>query len=70
MLTRLLIGIALLGIAVLGLSVRILWGSDHRFGAHDVGESKAMRERGIHCAKSQDREQRRSNPHRINPSKL
>lgn len=37
------------------LSVGVIFRKDHKFHAEDVGESKAMRQRGIYCAKTQDR---------------
>lgn len=62
--------IGLLALAVAGLSVRIILERDGRFGSHDVGASPAMRERGISCSRSQDRQARRTNPNKINPDKL
>lgn len=70
MLKTVLIAIGLLMLAVLGLSVRIIWGKDKQFGAKDVGESSAMRQRGIYCAKSQDRLVRRQNPNQIDVKSL
>lgn len=41
------------------LSVGVLLRKDHTFRSEHISENKLMRERGIHCATSQDREARR-----------
>lgn len=56
-----LIVIALVLVAVLLLSVGVIFRSDHRFHAEDVGANAEMRRRGIYCTKTQDRLARRSN---------
>ena len=45
----------LLGIAVLFLAVRILLKKNGTFHSQHVGQSKAMRQRGIHCVQAQDK---------------
>lgn len=64
-----LIIVGLLALAVVGLCIRLLVRHD-RFSAHDVGADPAMRQRGIHCTTSQDREARRPRPHRIDVKRL
>lgn len=45
----------LVGIALLLLAVRILLKKGGTFHSQHVGQSKAMRSRGIHCVQSMDR---------------
>lgn len=53
---KILVVIGLLLGAMLLLSVGVIFRKDHRFHAEDIAQSKAMRERNIHCAKAFDRE--------------
>ena len=55
----LLFGAALLFIAVLLMGVRVFFTKGGKFPNTHVGANKAMRDRGIRCATSQDREMRR-----------
>ena len=43
-------------VAVLLLSVGVIFRKDKQFRSQHISENKRMRERGIHCAVSQDRE--------------
>lgn len=52
--------IALVLASVALLSVRILLKPGGRFKSMHISDSKAMRERGIGCVQSQDREARRA----------
>lgn len=45
--------------SVVLLSVGVLLRKDHKFRSEHISQNKRMRERGIHCAVSQDREARR-----------
>lgn len=47
--------LVLLAIAMLFLAVRILLKKGGKFHSLHVGQSKAMRDRGIHCAQSTDK---------------
>lgn len=47
--------LALVGIAMLLFAVRILLKKNGTFHSQHIGQSKAMRDRGIHCAQSTDR---------------
>lgn len=58
------------GVAILLMCVRILMKKGGTFHSEDVGQSKAMRERGIGCARSQDRQAQLGNPRRINTKEL
>lgn len=53
--TIFLLVVAALGVALLLLCVGIILRKDGRFSSQDVGQSTAMRERGIHCFRTQDR---------------
>ncbi len=61
MLKLILISIIALLLAVALLSVRILFVKNGRFHSFHISDSKAMRERGIGCVQSQDREARKNN---------
>ncbi|WP_436415610.1 hypothetical protein [Petrimonas sp.] len=56
MIKTLLLGIALLFIAVLLMGVRVFFSKKGEFPNTHIGASKAMKDRGISCATSQDRE--------------
>lgn len=57
--------VIIVGVAVLLLSVRILLKKNGRFVKTHVGQSKAMRERGIMCVQSQDFAMRQGSPHAV-----
>ena len=63
---EILIVIVLLGLAFALLCVRIILKKNGRFSSQHISENKRMRERGIHCATSQDREARRDASIKIN----
>lgn len=56
MIKTLLIGIVLLFVAVLLMGVRVFFTKKGEFPNTHIGGSKAMRDRGISCATSQDRQ--------------
>ncbi|MCQ2204005.1 MAG: hypothetical protein MJZ15_06145 [Bacteroidales bacterium] len=45
----------LIGIAVLFLAIRVLLKKGGTFHSQHIGQSKAMRQRGIHCVQAQDK---------------
>ena len=51
-----LVAVGALLIAVLLLSVGVIFRKDKQFRSQHISENKRMREKGIHCAVSQDRE--------------
>lgn len=51
-----------IAIAVALMSVKVLLQKDGRFSSQHIHDSKAMRERGIHCVIDQDREERSRKP--------
>ena len=57
--------IAALVLAIVLLCVRIILKKDGKFSSQHISENKRMREDGIHCATSQDREARRNKTTKI-----
>ena len=70
MLKAIIISVVILGLAVLGMCVRIILKKNGTFHSQDVGQSKAMHDRGIGCTRSQDRQAQRGNPLRLNTKEL
>lgn len=66
MIKTLLTGIVLLFIAVLLMGVNVFFTKKGKFPDIHIGENKAMHERGIGCATSQDEEMRA----KVSPVKL
>lgn len=58
-----LLTVAIVALAVALLSVRLFFGKS--FVKTHIDQSKAMRERGIHCVQTQDAEARMSNKKRL-----
>ena len=61
---------AMLMAAVLLLSVGVILRKDGKFRSEHIAENKRMRQEGIHCATSQDREARRTNHNQIDIKQL
>ena len=59
MLKILLVTLAILAIAMLLLCVKVIFKKGGRFESQHIHDSKAMRDRGIHCVIDQDREERK-----------
>jgi len=70
MVKAILISVILLGLGILGMCVRILLKKNGTFHSQDVGQSKAMRERGVGCTRSQDRQAQRGNPLKLKVNDL
>ena len=51
----------IIAISMAFLCIKLVFRKDGRFSSQHIHDSKAMRERGIHCVMDQDREMRRSN---------
>lgn len=66
---EIIIVILLVGLSIALLAVRIIIKKDGQFSSEDVGQSRAMRDRGIGCTRTQDRQARRVNPNRIDVKK-
>ncbi len=65
MLKVFLFTVIILGVCMLFLCIRILLKKNGRFPNTHVSSSKAMRQRGVGCAQSQDYMARVPNPHAI-----
>lgn len=70
MIKAIIISAALIGLGILGMCVRIVFKKNGTFHSQNVGQSKAMRERGVGCTRSQDRQAQRGNPLRLNVDEL
>ena len=58
MVQTLLISVLLLAVGMALLLVKVLGRKDGKFSSQHIHDSKAMKERGIHCVMDQDREMR------------
>ena len=67
---EMLIVIGMLACAMLLLCVRVILKNNGRFSSQHISGNKRMKQDGIHCATSQDREARRANAIKINPKEL
>ena len=56
----LLLSVLIIAIAVVLLAVKLVFRRNGRFSSQHIHDSKAMRDRGIHCVLDQDREARRA----------
>lgn len=65
-----LIGIGIVAVAMLLLCVGVIFRKDHRFRSQHIGENARMKADGIHCATSQDREERRKQMKKIDIKNL
>jgi hypothetical protein len=67
---KILLCIAFVLAAVILPSVRILLKKDGKFSSQHISQSKTMRERGIHCAVSQDREAKQTAANKMDVKSL
>lgn len=58
MIETLLLTVLIIAISVALLSVRVILLKNGRFKSYHIHDSKAMKDRGIHCVIDQDREAR------------
>ena len=58
MVETLLFSMLIIAIAMALLLVKLLFKKDGKFSSQHIHDSKAMKERGIHCVMEQDREAR------------
>ena len=66
MIQTLLISGVLLAVGMALLLVKVLGRKDGKFSSQHIHDSRAMRERGIHCVMDQDREMRSQKRLKIN----
>lgn len=67
---EILIVIGIIALCIVGMCVRIIIKRDGQFSSEHISQNKRMREDGIHCATSQDREARRKANKKIDVNKL
>lgn len=65
-----LLTIGLVLAAMVFLSVRVIFKRNGRFKSMHISDSKAMRERGIGCVQSQDRQMRNADKKKIKVNEL
>jgi len=70
MLKAIVISVVLIGLGILGMCARMILKKNGIFHSQDVGQNKAMRERGVGCTRSQDRQAQRGNPLRLEVDEL
>lgn len=70
MLKGILTAVGAVAISLLLLCVRIIMQKNGKFSSEHISENKRMRQDGIHCANSQDRETRRKANKKLNVSEL
>lgn len=58
MVETLLLSVLIIAIAMALLLVKLLFKKDGKFSSQHIHDSKAMKDRGIHCVMEQDREAR------------
>lgn len=67
---EIIITIACIAIAVILLCIRVIIKKNGTFNSEHISENKRMKQDGIHCATSQDREARRKNKHQLDVNEL
>ena len=67
---EILIVIGMIAAAMLLMCVRVVLKKNGKFSSQHVSENKRMKQDGIHCATSQDREARRKNTNKIDIHKI
>lgn len=65
MLKLMLLTLGIVGFSMLFLCIRMILIPKGRFRSLHIGQSPAMRKRGIHCVQSMDRMMRKENPHKV-----
>ena len=66
MVETLIVSIVIIAAGMLLLLVKVLSRKNGTFSSQHIHDSKAMRERGIHCVMDQDREMRRKSRFAVN----
>lgn len=67
---EILIVIGIVAAAMLLLCVRVVIRKNGKFSSQHISENKRMKQDGIHCATSQDRQARRKNTNKIDIKKI
>lgn len=58
LLTIFIIAVILVGLALIGLGISLILKKDGKFPETHIGRNKAMKDRGITCANTTDRQER------------
>lgn len=58
MIENLLLSVLIIAIAIAFIAIRVIAKPDGKMASMHIHDSKAMKERGIHCVMDQDREDR------------
>ena len=66
---KIVLSIVAIAAAMVLLSVGVILRNDKQFRSQHISENKRMRERGVHCAVTQDRQARRQG-NKINTKEL
>ena len=61
----LLLSTLIIAIGMAFFCVKVIFLKDGWFSSQHIHDSKAMKQRGIHCVMDQDREMRRTNQHAV-----
>ena len=67
---QLIIILLVIAIAFALMAVGVIMRKDHSFRSQHISENKRMKQDGIHCATSQDRDARRKNKHQLDVNEL
>ena len=67
---EILIVIAIIALCIAGMCIRIIIKRNGKFSSEHISQNKRMREDGIHCATSQDRETRGKAKKKLDVNKL
>ena len=70
LLKEILIVIGIIAIACILLCIRVIIKKDGKFSSQHISENKRMKQDGIHCATSQDREARRIKKNKLDISQF
>ena len=62
---EILIAIIFMLVAMALLSVGVIFRKDHSFRSQHIHQNKRMKEDGIHCSTSQDKEMRRERKNKV-----
>ena len=67
---EILIGIGIIAACIVLLCIRIILQKNGKFSSEHISQNKRMREDGIHCATSQDRETRKNAQKKLQVNQL
>ena len=70
MLKVVIITIIAIAISIVLLAIRIIIQKDGKFSSEHISQNQRMRQDGIHCATSQDRETRKKQQKKLNINQI